>query len=171
MFCSLQSLVHKLSCLLLVAQLSQQGLLFFTHAWQVLTRCTATIHPLSKMMCAGIRKCVFVTLNHQCFTLALELLSLASSSSVQICKNMLHRQRLQKELVGRPYVNSPLLVSICNSIPILRALCKICNQLVDVTGHLLSCIGRLVDLICACTTHMSGSIYGMLCLYISYIHI
>jgi len=122
-------------------------------------------------MCAGIRKCVFVTLNHQCFTLALELLSLASSSSVQICKNMLHRQRLQKELVGRPYVNSPLLVSICNSIPILRALCKICNQLVDVTGHLLSCIGRLVDLICACTTHMSGSIYGMLCLYISYIHI
>ena len=35
-------------------------------------------------------------LTQQCNTLALELLSVASGSSVQICKSMLHRQRLQK---------------------------------------------------------------------------
>ena len=58
-------------------------------------------------MCERIRKRMFLTLNHQCNTLALELLSVASGSSVQMCNSMLHRQRLQKVFKQPTYSPSP----------------------------------------------------------------
>ena len=43
--------------------------------------------------------------------------------------------------------SSPLLISILNSVLVVRASSQICHQLIDITCYLLSCLCGFIDVI------------------------